>query len=60
LRRPPAFLNDAWILELFDDDLSTARRLYRDFVDAARVSETLEAPGADGADVAARQRAEMR
>jgi putative transposase len=41
LRRPPAFLADGWILQLFGDDLSTARRAYRAFVEAARVSETV-------------------
>lgn len=43
LRKAPAFLDDSWILELFSDDLSTARRTLRDFVNAALVSETLEA-----------------
>jgi putative transposase len=43
LRATPAFLDPAWILELFDDDLSTARQTLRDFVEAALVSETLEA-----------------
>jgi putative transposase len=35
----PVFLDSSWILERFGDDLSTARRTLRDFVDAARVSE---------------------
>jgi putative transposase len=43
LRRAPAFLDSSWILEQFGDDLSTARRTLRDFVDAALVSETVEA-----------------
>jgi putative transposase len=43
LRAAPAFLDPAWILELFDDDLSTARQTLRDFVEAALVSETVEA-----------------
>jgi putative transposase len=43
LRKRPAFLDDAWILAQFGDDLSTARQTLRDFVDAALVSETLEA-----------------
>jgi putative transposase len=42
LRNAPAFLDSSWILELFDDDLSTARRNLRDFVESALVSETLE------------------
>jgi putative transposase len=40
LQEEPAFLDSLWILQLFGDDLSTARRRYRDFVEAARVSET--------------------
>jgi putative transposase len=43
LRKEPAFLDSRWILERFGDDLSTARQTLRDFVDAALVSETLEA-----------------
>jgi putative transposase len=43
LRKEPAFLDSRWILQQFGDDLSTARRKLRDFVDAALVSETLEA-----------------
>ena len=43
LREEPAFLDSSWILQLFGNDLSTARRTYRDFVEAARVSETVEA-----------------
>jgi putative transposase len=43
MREEPAFLDSRWIVELFGDDLSTARRTLRDFVDAALVSETLEA-----------------
>jgi putative transposase len=42
LGKPPPFLDSSWILERFDDDLSTAQRMLRDFVDAALVSETLE------------------
>lgn len=42
LRREPAFLDSSWMLRLFSDDLSTARRMLRDFVHAALVSETLE------------------
>jgi hypothetical protein len=42
-RKEPAFLDSGWILERFGDDLSTARQTLRDFVDAALVSETLEA-----------------
>jgi hypothetical protein len=42
LREEPAFLDSSWILQLFGEDLSTARRTLRDFVEAARVSETLE------------------
>jgi putative transposase len=38
LRRPQAFLDDRWLLELFDDHLYTARCKLRDFVDAACVS----------------------
>jgi putative transposase len=41
LREEPAFLDSSWILQLFGDDLSTARRRYRAFVEAARVSETV-------------------
>jgi putative transposase len=40
LRQQEPFVDDAWILDLFHDDLSTARRRYRDFVLAALVSET--------------------
>jgi putative transposase len=43
LRPAPAFLDPSWILELFGGDLSTARQTLRDFVEAALVSETLEA-----------------
>jgi putative transposase len=43
LRDAPPFLDSTWLLELFGDDLSTARRMLRDFVEAALVSETLEA-----------------
>jgi putative transposase len=43
LREEPVFLDSSWILRLFGEDLSTARRRYRDFVEAARVSETSEA-----------------
>jgi putative transposase len=46
LRKPEPFLDDAWILELFHDHLSTARRLYRDFVAAGLVSETSAASAA--------------
>jgi putative transposase len=42
LRTAPAFIDSSWILELFGDDLSTARQKLRDFVEAALVSETLE------------------
>ena len=42
LREEPAFLDSSWILQLFGNDLSTARRTYRDFVEAALVSETVE------------------
>jgi REP-associated tyrosine transposase len=42
LREEPTFLDSAWVLGLFDEDFSTARRTYRDFVEAARVSETSE------------------
>jgi REP-associated tyrosine transposase len=42
LREAPVFLDVSWILERFGGDLSTARRTFRDFVDAARVSETIE------------------
>jgi putative transposase len=42
LRKDPPFLDSSWILERFGDDLSTARETYRDFVEAACVSETLE------------------
>jgi putative transposase len=42
LRKAPSFLDDSWVVDLFHDDLSTARRMYRDFVGAALVSETLE------------------
>jgi putative transposase len=43
LREEPAFLDSSWILRLFGDDLSTAQRRYRAFVEAARVSETATA-----------------
>ncbi len=43
LRRAPPFLDSSWILELFGEDLSTARQTLRDFVDAALVSETVGA-----------------
>jgi putative transposase len=43
LREEPAFLVTSWILQLFGEDLSTARRAYRAFVEAALVSETSEA-----------------
>jgi putative transposase len=43
LREEPVFLDSSWILQLFGDDLSTARRRLREFVEAARVSETIEA-----------------
>lgn len=43
LRPAPAFLDISWVLELFGNDLSTARQNFRDFVEAALVSETLEA-----------------
>jgi putative transposase len=43
LREEPAYLDSSWILQLFGDDLSTARRTFRDFVDAALVSETRDA-----------------
>jgi putative transposase len=43
LREEPAFLDSSWLLQLFGNDLSTARRRYRAFVEAARVSETGEA-----------------
>jgi putative transposase len=42
LRKAPTFLESSWILERFGGDLSTARQTLRDFVDAGRVSETLE------------------
>jgi putative transposase len=42
LRKGPAFLDSSWIFERFGEDLSTARRTYRDFVEAALVSETVE------------------
>jgi REP-associated tyrosine transposase len=38
LRQEPAFLDSSWMLELFGEELSTARQTLRDFVDAARVS----------------------
>jgi putative transposase len=41
LRQEPAFLDSSWILRLFGEDLCTARRTYADFVEAARVSETV-------------------
>jgi putative transposase len=40
LREEPAFLDSSWILQFFGGDFSTARRRYRAFVEAARVSET--------------------
>jgi putative transposase len=45
LRKGPAFLDSSWLLERFGEDLSTARRTFRDFVQAALVSETLDARG---------------
>jgi putative transposase len=45
LRESPAFLDSSWILERFGEDLSTARRTFRDFVQAALVSETLDVRG---------------
>jgi putative transposase len=42
VRPMPAFLDPAWMLHLFDDDLSTGQRKLRDFVEAALVSETNE------------------
>jgi putative transposase len=42
LRNAPAFLDSSWILELFGDELSTARKNLRAFVKSALVSETLE------------------
>jgi REP element-mobilizing transposase RayT len=41
LREEPAFLDSSWILRLYGEDLPTARRTYADFVEAARVSETV-------------------
>jgi putative transposase len=42
LQTAPDFLDSSWILERFGDDISTARRTLRNFVDAALVSETTE------------------
>lgn len=42
LRAAPSFLDSSWVLEQFGSDLSTARQAFRDFVDAACVSETGE------------------
>jgi putative transposase len=42
LHREPAFLDSSWMLQLFGDDLSTARHALHAFVHAALVSETLE------------------
>jgi putative transposase len=40
----PAFLDRSWVLDLFGDSFSTARQTFRDFVDAALVSETGDRP----------------
>jgi putative transposase len=57
-RRPePAFLASKWMLELFDDDLSTARQKLKDFVDAALVSETVGTSAAQPAGAPARRAA---